>query len=78
MLSVRLASQRKCSISKSKGIDALPFLRIKIYEDCTIELKAKKISGTEGFRVVFGGSDLNNYFMADKEVTRTNQLFSVK
>lgn len=48
-----------------KGIDAFAILKDKIYEDCTIELKAKKISGTEGFRVVFGGSDLNNYFMAD-------------
>lgn len=48
-----------------KGIDAFAILKDMEFEDCTIELKAKKISGSEGFRVVFGGADLNNYFMAD-------------
>ena len=48
-----------------KGIDAFAVLKDCEFEDCTIELKAKKISGTEGFRIIFGGADLNNYFMAD-------------
>ena len=48
-----------------KGIDALAILEDREFDDCTIELKAKKISGTEGFRIVFGGTDSNNYFMAD-------------
>lgn len=48
-----------------KGIDAFAILKDMEFEDCTIELKAKKISGSEGFRVVFGGTDLKNYFMAD-------------
>ena len=48
-----------------KGIDALAILEDREFDDCTIELKAKKISGTEGFRIVFGGTDPNNYFMAD-------------
>jgi len=48
-----------------KGIDAFAVLKNCEFEDCTIELKAKKISGTEGFRIIFGGADLNNYFMAD-------------
>lgn len=48
-----------------KGIDAFAILKNLEFEDCTIELKAKKISGTEGFRVIFGGKDFNNYFMAD-------------
>lgn len=48
-----------------KGIDAFAILKDMEFEDCTIELKAKKISGSEGFRVVFGGTDLKNYFIAD-------------
>ena len=48
-----------------KGIDALAILEDREFDDCTIELKAKKISGTEGFRFEFGGTDSNNYFMAD-------------
>ena len=48
-----------------KGIDALAILEDREFDNCTIELKAKKISGTEGFRIVFGGTDSNNYFMAD-------------
>lgn len=48
-----------------KGIDALAILKELEFEDCTIELKAKKLSGTEGFRVIFGGKDRKNYFMAD-------------
>ena len=48
-----------------RGIDAFAVLKDCEFEDCTIELKAKKISGTEGFRIIFGGADLNNYFMAD-------------
>lgn len=52
-------------LQSQKGIDAFAILKDREFEDCTIELKAKKISGTEGFRIVFGGTDPNNYFMAD-------------
>lgn len=52
-------------LQKQKGIDAFAILKDKAFDDCTIELKALKISGTEGFRVIFGGTDPNNYFMAD-------------
>lgn len=52
-------------LQSQKGIDAFAILKNREFEDCTIELKAKKISGTEGFRIVFGGTDPNNYFMAD-------------
>ena len=45
--------------------DAL--LRLKELEvgDCTITLKARKTTGYEGFRVVFGMQDDRHYFMAD-------------
>lgn len=45
--------------------DAL--LRLKDLEvgDCTITLKARKLAGYEGFRVVFGMQDERHYFMAD-------------
>lgn len=52
-------------LQSQKGIDAFAILKDREFEDCTIELKAKKISGTEGFRIVFGGTEPNNYFMAD-------------
>lgn len=52
-------------LQSQKGIDTFAILKNRDFEDCTIELKAKKISGTEGFRIVFGGTDPNNYFMAD-------------
>lgn len=48
-----------------KGIDAFGILKNLEFEDCTIELKARKLSGTEGFRIIFGGKDPQNYFMAD-------------
>lgn len=50
---------------QQKGIDAMAILKNKSFKDCTIELQAKKNSGTEGFRVIFGGTAPNNYFMAD-------------
>lgn len=45
--------------------DAL--LRLKELEagDCTITLKARKLAGHEGFRVVFGMQDERHYYMAD-------------
>ncbi len=33
--------------------------------DCTITLKARKTNGGEGFRVIFGMTDRDRYFMAD-------------
>ena len=45
--------------------DALLVLRGLQAGDCTISLKARKLSGTEGFRVVFGFRDERHYFMAD-------------
>ncbi len=33
--------------------------------DCDIQFKARKVSGSEGFRAVFGGRDARNYYMAD-------------
>ena len=35
------------------------------FADCTITLKARKTDGGEGFRVIFGLTDADTYFMAD-------------
>lgn len=35
------------------------------YENCVIEMKARKTGGNTGFRVIFGGKDDKNYFMVD-------------
>lgn len=45
--------------------DALLRLRDLTAGDCTISLKALKTAGGEGFRIIFGGRDNDNYFMAD-------------
>lgn len=47
------------------GGDALLRLNGLEVGDCTITLKARKLAGTEGFRVVFGMRDAGHYFMAD-------------
>lgn len=45
--------------------DALVKLKDLETGDCTITLKARKLAGYEGFRVVFGLQDDRHYFMAD-------------
>ncbi len=45
--------------------DALAILNGFSFEDCTIELKARRDGGVQGFRILFGGKDDWNYFMAD-------------
>ena len=38
------------------------FIRNNSFENCTIEVKAKKMKGNEGFAVIFGGTDHENYY----------------
>ena len=45
--------------------DALAFLDGVDVPDCVISLKARKLDGREGFKVVFGMKDEGHYFMAD-------------
>ena len=45
--------------------DALIYLKDMEFGDCTISMKAKRIRGNEGFRIVFGLEDEGHYFMAD-------------
>jgi len=45
--------------------DALIWLKDHEIGDCTIKMKALKLQGYEGFRIVFGGKDEKHYFMAD-------------
>ena len=45
--------------------DALAFLDGVNVSDCVISLKARKLDGREGFKVVFGMKDDGHYFMAD-------------
>lgn len=45
--------------------DAYLWLDQPVFEDCTIELKARKLKGREGFRIFFGSRGENQYYMAD-------------
>jgi len=45
--------------------DGIIWLDNKKFDNCTIELKARKTDGREGFRVLFGGRSNQEYFMAD-------------
>jgi alpha-L-arabinofuranosidase len=38
------------------------FVRDKTFENCTIEVKARKNKGNEGFSLLFGGIDYKNYY----------------
>jgi alpha-L-arabinofuranosidase len=38
------------------------FLRNRLFENCTVEVKAKKNKGEEGFVLLFGGVDAENYY----------------
>nr|WP_129730324.1 alpha-L-arabinofuranosidase C-terminal domain-containing protein [Parabacteroides goldsteinii] len=50
--------------SKVEG-DSYLWLNGKELGDCTIELKAQKLEGREGFRIFFGSKGEEQYFMAD-------------
>lgn len=50
---------------KNKQGSAMAILKNFSVEDCTIELKARRDAGVQGFRVMFGGKDQQNYLMAD-------------
>lgn len=50
--------------SKVEG-DSYLWLNGKELGDCTIELKARKIEGREGFRIFFGSKGEEQYYMAD-------------
>lgn len=50
--------------SKVEG-DSYLWLDGKEFGDCTIELKARKIEGREGFRIFFGSRGEKQYYMAD-------------
>lgn len=45
--------------------DGLIWLKDFEAGDCVIDMKARKMAGYEGFRIVFGGKDERHYFMAD-------------
>lgn len=45
--------------------DSYLWLKGKSFGDCTIELKARKRKGREGFRIFFGSEGEKDYFMAD-------------
>ena len=45
--------------------DSYIWLTDKQFENCTIELKARKIEGREGFRIYFGSQGEDQYYMAD-------------
>jgi alpha-L-arabinofuranosidase len=38
------------------------FVRKKTFRNCTIEVKARKIKGNEGFNLIFGAQDQENYY----------------
>lgn len=52
-------------LSQPETKDGIIWLDNKPFGDCTIELKARKMEGREGFRVLFGGRSDQEYFMAD-------------
>lgn len=45
--------------------DSYLWLNGKTFADCTIQLKARKLKGREGFRIFFGSKGEEAYFMAD-------------
>lgn len=41
------------------------FVRKKAFGDCSVEVKAKKLKGNEGFKIIFGAIDHENYYQVN-------------